>query len=431
MSTINHKLTVYTNTSTVADNNWSTIGGVTWSSTPWYPSTIMDPRISIKLGNLNDTFEFKIDNINNRNINTFRLQDKIVFNQLLDGASVDGSNQLMTGLVKSVHERVEERGAVLTIKGVSFDEIITNGLEFADLTNVTIFEFLSYCLTSLKQRAPAFPLEWDSGNPLLYKYNPSTGNYDGDAYPKVFGGGRISYFNKTMDQLLNYFLNDAYTGDGRYYWYISKDAKLVIRKMTYNSKGSITEGATNMLSYNCTVNTNEIFNAIVVQAGYDPAGNAVSTYQQNDTSVAQYGIKPYLLKTNDCNTLLQAERLAQPSKWTNTSTYPSSYPYTCSWKVGGVAVIATSNSDFVSKFRTQIKDVVGKASANEFISKHSRGMREVTIELPPTNMWSLGDIVNLTIPSYGLINFPIRIYQIDYTYDNTLLTLKEEVLYAI
>lgn len=432
MSTITHKLTIYPNTSPVKDNNYSTIGGVSWSNTPWYPTTIYDPKISIKLGNLNDIFEFKIDNINNRSINLFNLQDKIVFNQLINGESVTGSNQLMTGLVKSVHERLDERGPYLVIKGVSFDEMITNGLEFADLQNVTIFQFLNYCLNSLKNRNPSFPLEWDSGNPLLYKYNPTTGNYDGAALPKVFGGGRISYYNKSMDQLLNYFLNDAYTGDGRYYWYVSPDAKLVIRRMLYSAKSTIIEGVTPILSMNCSVNTNEIFNACVVQSGFDPAGNAISSYHDNPISIAQYGIRPYLLKTNDANTLAQQERLANPGSFNNTSTYPTAYPYTCSWKdTNGNTVTASSNSDYVSKFRTQVKDVIAKFSADNFIAAHSRGMKEITIELLPTNAYRLGDIVSLTLPSYNLTNFPIRIYQIDYSYDNTVLTLKEEVLYAI
>ena len=427
---VNYSVQDYQNTQSNAGLNFSVIGGTVWSSTPVTMDTVYDPSISMKLGNLNDTFSFKIDNINNRNKDTFRLQDKLQFNLLIDSASAVSSNWIFTGLVKAIEERTDERNNFLTIKGVSFDELVTNGLVAAvDLSNVTIFQFLYACVLNLQaytkpNATSQFYLKWNSGNPMLKKYNPLTGNYDGDNLPAVLGGGQISYYNKTLDQLLNIFLNDQYTGDGRYYWYVNPQQELVIRKMIFSPVGSLTEGVDDIISYNMTVDTTQIYNTIVVQAGNDPNGRAISTFYQDAMLTAQYGVRPFLLKTNDANRLMEQERKMQPSKWSSVSSYPS-YPYTPSW--GGSC---SSNSDWVTSFRNQVK-IVGKISGSNFVSQHSKGMRQFVIELRPRVDFKLGDIITCTFPSYNISNFNIRIYQIDYSYDNLILTLKEEYLYAV
>ena len=437
MSTINFRLDDYQNTSAYSGLNFSVIGGVTWSTIPVTLNTIYDYRSSIKLGNLNDTFEFKIDNNNSRNKDSFRLQDKILQYCLINGASISSSNLVMTGLVKAIEERVDGGKQYLNIKGVSFDEMITNGLVINDMTNITVFEFLKQSVLSLQtytkpnSGTSEFYLKWNADNPLLNKYNVLTNSYDGDPLPKLLGGGRVSYFNKTLNQLLNIFLNEQYTGDGRYYYYVNTIGELVIRKMLFVPSASLTEGIDNILSRNMTVDTTMIYNNIIVQAGYDPAGRAISTFYQDTTLTAQYGVRPYLLKTTDSNTLIEQERKANPNNWVSTSQYPNSYPYTCSWKdSGNNMVTASSNSDFVDKFRTEVKRR-GLNNATYFVSSHSKGMRQFVIELVPTINFHLGDIVSCNFSSYNISNFPIRIYQIDFGYDNTVLTLKEEYLYAI
>ena len=437
MSKINFYIKDYQNTSANSGLNFSVIGGTTWSSSATIMDTVYDTVASVKLGNLNDTFSFKIDNIGSRNKDTFRLQDKIQIYQLFDSATASSSNILFTGLVKAIEERVDEQKQFLNIKGVSFDEMITNGLCFVDLVDVTVFQFLQQCVVSLQNYTKPnagtaeFYLKWNSGNPTTKAYNSLTGLYDGADLPKMLGGGRVSYFNKTLNQLLNLFLNEQYTGDGRYFWYVNTDGELVIRKMVYNPIGSLTEGTDNILSRNMTVDTTQIYNCIVVQAGTDPAGRAISTFYQDAMLTAQYGVRPFLLKTNDANTLIEQERKANPSSWTSTSLYPSSYPYTCSWKDENSAVVtASSDSDFVTKFRTEVKRR-GRNNATYFVSAHSKGMRQFIFELPPTNNFHLGDIVTCNFPSYNIQNFNIRIYQIDYSYNSTILTFKEEYLYAV
>jgi hypothetical protein len=436
MTFVKYVINDYQNTSSYSGLNFSVIGGTTWSLTPWEVTTAYDLRLSRKLGNLNDTWDFKIDNIGNRNKDTFRLQDKMVFSLSLNSSSVSGS-QVFSGMVKAIEERCDEKGPFLNIKGVSFDEFVTNGLCYVDETDVTVFQFLERATLSLQNRTKPndstgqFYLKWNSGNPSTQAYNSITGNYDGVALPKFLGGGKVSYYNKTLDQLLNTFLNEQYTGDGRYYWYVNVDQELVIRKMLFNSVATIIEGTTDMISYQLTVDTTQIYNLVIVQAGSDPNGRAISTYADDSMLIAQYGVRPFLLKTNDSNILSEQERKVNSSYWSTTSQYPITYPYTCGWKDENDAVVtATNDADFLNKFRTEVKRR-GKNNALFFISSHSKGMRQFTIELPPQLTYRLGDIISCTFPSYNISNFPIRVYQIDYSYDNVVLTLKEEYLYAI
>lgn len=434
MATLNMQVIQYVNTSVTKDLNLSIVGDVTWSTTPTYPNYIYDQKVSLKLGELNDTFSFKIPNINGTYINSFNLQDKIQIYYLLNSATADSTNLIMPGLIKRIEERVTEgKGKELTISGVSFGELMVNGLTFADVSNVTAFEYIQAALNNVKLNVPKFPVTWNAGNPLLYKYSGESGGdqvFAGAAFPDIFGGGSVSYFNKSLNKILERFLNEDYTGDGRYFWYINTQNELVIRKRMTVITGNITEGTDAIVSMQIDNDTSDIRNFIVVKCGNDPAGHPITTSYRDNVSMAQYGMRYWLLKTADAGDLLEQCKNSTAS-WSSTSMYPPAYPFTCPWKdINNATVTASSDSDFVAKFRTQVK-VLGENNGKQFAASHNKGYKRIVLELPPTLNWKIGDIINCTIPSYNLTNFRIRVYEIEYNNNSTILTLKEEFLNSL
>jgi hypothetical protein len=416
----------YINTSANPDLNLSIIGNVTWSTTPSYPAYTYDQNITLNLGSLNDTFSFKVPNYNNAQRSNYRLQDKILLYQLLNGASIDPSNLMIYGLVKKIEERTtDSKQKELTISGVSFSEVMTQAVTFADQTNVTCFEFIKKLFDTIKANMPTFPVTWDPNNPLTKKYNPVTKIYDGLDLPKMNSGGSVSYFNWSMDRYLDRFLNETYTGDGRYFWYVDQNNQLCIRKMLQDPLGNITEGVDKITSFNITMDTSDIRNWILVKCGNDANGNPVTTYYYNPVSAAQYGLRYYMIKTTDADDLIQACRKSV-SGWDTTSSFPPVYPFILPWNGASVA----NNKAFNDALRAQAK-VQGKNNGEAFANSHNKGWKQVTIELPPTMNWHMGDIISLTFPSYGLNDLRIRVYTIQYTNTSTVLTLKEEYLFAI
>jgi hypothetical protein len=71
------------------------------------------------------------------------------------------------------------------------------------------------------------------------KYNSATGNYDGDAFPVLNGGNQVSDYYRSLSSVLDKYLQNDYTGDGRYYWYIDSNKVLQIKKRSVGANVAV------------------------------------------------------------------------------------------------------------------------------------------------------------------------------------------------
>jgi hypothetical protein len=390
-------------------NLYQNTGDGIWSSTPISLTDVRDVKVALALGSTKDTFSFKLSNYRNTNTWTVKPQDKLMIYESINGASGSDSNLLIVGLVKKVTEDMSDRGKTLSVEGVSFSEVATNALVFYDPGTRTedVMTYLHGCLTSIELRNTAFNVSWDSSNPAL-KYNPATGTYTGSAFKTLTSSSaKIKEYDKALSATLDKYLKGDYTGDGDYFWYIIPDGtstnynKLVIRKKNVgNIKSTWFQGA-DFKTAKTAVNADDIKNFIIVKCGLDLNNRPITTRYDDVASRAKNGFKYYMLVDSTI-----AEK------------------------------VKNNNPTFTNAQARAQAIIDGKAAGQAYALAHNKGYLQVMITTAPSVSYFIGDRIQLTIPSYAdytsttrtktLINYPMRIKDIQYSIDGNLYTLEEE-----
>lgn len=401
-------------------------GDGTWSGTPTLLD-VYDVDCSLSMGDTNDIFSFKIDNVHDDTYvrddsfarqSIIKSQDNVQVHYCINGDSVASSNLIFNGLVKKVEEDVNSSRKTLRVSGVSFSEIATQAIVFITANegdNVNVMQFISNAVNSVSYFSTAFSLTVDAPSS---KFNPATGNYNGGSFSQINGGNPLREFNVSLSTLLNKYLKNEYTGDGNYYWYVNSDKQVVIRKRAVGgTSGSLVEGV-DFYNFKTSINTDDVKNFIIVKCGYDCEGRPITTRYDNVVSRAKYGFRYYMLVENIAGKWIQAQGFGDGKK------YPASYPYTTTW-----GVVTTSNDDFNDKLRLKAQDE-GRARGEAFSQARSKGFLKISGTIPPTLDYTVGDRVTVTIPSYALSNYPMRVTEVRYMIDGVDLVLEEEVAVA-
>ncbi|RLC73997.1 MAG: hypothetical protein DRI61_17425 [Chloroflexi bacterium] len=326
---------------------------------------------------------------------------------------------LINGLIKKVDETTTDKGRTLNISGVSFNEITTNGLSFATETNVDVMQFLSSLINSTGLR---------NGNFKVTANLPTT-KRDGSSFPKLLGGETIQEFDKSLGSLLDKYLQDEYTKDGRYIWYVNNDKELVaVPREGGVTTASLIEGEDFKVS-NYKTNSDDVRNFIIVKCGLDAKNNPTTANADDPVSRAKLGFKFHFIIDNSItNKLILKERDTNPADFPNGSKLPSSFPYTTVW---GVTIPDTGDLDddqdaYNESLRVQAKDD-GRKIGLDFIAANSKGFKEITISMPPNVDYDLADKILITSDSYNLTNIEMRISQINWSISGVDIILKEEV----
>lgn len=398
--------------------NYASTGDGVWSVVSSDINSVKDVGVSLSLGDLNDVFTMKVYNTRNEQVGVFTQQDNIKIHYLINTSSLDSSNLIFNGLVKTVDSESSYKGKFLTVKGGSFDEITANGLVFYTNTNVDVMQFLRGCLNSITIRNGSFGVVWDETNPSVKS--------DGvTPFPKLNGGGKVKEFDKSFNSILERYLQDSYTKDGQYYWYISSDKKLVVRPKDSVINGSLVEGVD--FSSDQIKIGDDIFNYVVVKCGFDPNGNPITSRYVDEISKAKHGFKPYIITdANIAGVLLEAEK--DNPLFNDETQKPGTYPYTVSWKTeAGNAITVSNDSGYVAAFRAKAK-LEGSNRGKSFATSHIEGFKTARITFKPTLKYSVGGKYLLTVPSYGLSEFPMRIKEIIYSIKNVIITFEEEIV---
>lgn len=386
-------------------------GDGTWNSTGTLIDESFDVSCSLSEGETNDVFSFKIPNPRNVWAGFFGQQDNVKIYLSKNNASSSSNNLIMNGLIRGVDGRSDTPAKHLIIKGVNYSEIATTAIGFHTNTNVDVMVFLEGFLGSINDRNPSFPITWDTNNPSL--------KGDGSAFPKLLEGGQVKEFDKTLYSILNKYLTDKYTGDGGYYWYISNDQKLVIRRKNSDITGTLTEGVDFKTSR--VQIGKDIINYVLVKCGLDPNSRPISTRYDDPVSRNKYGFKYAKIERTIGQDLITEQGFG-------TSNFPSAYPYDTTWKdKDGNTVTVTSDGEWVQAVRTQARRV-GVIEGEKYANNRGEGKLTITLTFEPTLNYSVGEVYSISIPSYGVSDKQLRVKDVKYDIYGTEVTLIEEVL---
>jgi hypothetical protein len=374
---------------------YATTSDGVWSGSYTDVTDAFNIRASVAMGIANDIFSFKVPNNRDKNITNFYRQDKVELYLSINNVST----LIMTGLIKNITENISDRAKHLTIDCVSFSELVTQGLTFGTTGtghSMDVMEFLEACLNSVKVRNEKFPVTWDTANNPTQKWNSTTNDYTGGAFPTLNSGNEVREFDKSLAATLDKYLVNAYTGDGQYIWFVSNDNKLCIRKKSVGSSaGTLTEGVdfkTGKFSFDIS----NVKNYVIVKCGKDlnTPPRPISVKREDLVSRAKYGFRYYLLVDT---------------------------------KIADAVYEADNYGGTNAGFRAAV-EAAGEAAGDALIGNTNKGLYSGTLNLAPTTDYTVGQRILVTASSFGLLNKELRIKEISWDEDSTTLTLEEEVL---
>jgi hypothetical protein len=369
----------------------------TWSGSPTTVTDAYDIQASTAMGTAQDLCSFKVPNNRDKNISNFARQDKVEIYLSINGATASNSTLIMTGLIKNITEQISNKGKFLLIDAVSFSEVATNALVFATTGtshSMDVMEFLQACLSSVSLRNGTFNITWHPSNPTQ-KWNTTTNSYTGGAFPTLSSGSEVREFDKSLASILDKYLTNEYTGDGKYYWFVDKDNYLVVAKRAVGADvGSLTEGV-DFKTGKFTYDIKDVKNYVIVKCGLDIGDpqSQITTRADDPVSRAKNGFRYYVLVDTQSRATVLAE-----NNYSGTN----------------------------AGFREAVK-AKGRAVGEDFIKRYKDGVYSATLSLPPTMNYAIGDSITVTAPSFNLSNKKLRIREVSWDIDSTTLTLLEEV----
>lgn len=389
-----------------------------WESTYTTITYAYDIQVDVSLGSNNDVASFRINNVNNNYASTFSAQDKIEIYLSLNGAVASSDNKLMTCIVKNVTEELKSKSMTLKINCKSFDEILTNGLVFASRTsNVDVMEFIEAAIKSVDLRNADFGVSFEASS-----VNGDGNKRDGTAFPVLNGGNKISEYDKRLGDILEKYLQDDYTEDGRYYYYVDSDKVLHIAPQLGGSVSATRTEGVDFKTGKYGVNSDDVKNFIIVKCGFDAYNKAITTRYDDPVSRAKHGFRYHMIiDTKIASDLINSEYTANPSLFNEDSKVPNAYSYTTQW-----GVVCASADVYNQAIRDKAKeDAVSRAKA--YASSHDKGYLMITLVEKPNLSLNIGDKVSFTAASFNISAKELRVKSISYSIKDTTYTLIEEV----
>jgi hypothetical protein len=392
-----------------------------WSSTAETLTDFHDPTVSAKLGEAVDNFSFKITNFNNEYDNYFNASDKIVISRKLNSSAIDTSDVLITGIVNNIPNDDSYNQNFLRVEGVNFSESLARALVFVDANGLTIPQFIQQALQHVQAYNDNFAVTWHPDNPTL--------TTEDEAFPVV----TERWYNKSLLKLLEEYSSKEVTGDVNYYWYVDVDNKLVWRPKTDVISYTFDASTDDYKSLKTKKDIKDVYNFVIMKGGYTPANQPISTRVVNNVSLAKHGFKPYIIvsKTNYAENLMSLDLGAEA-----TSRYPTGYPFDTKWvssltstdsptATKGSVITVTSDAEYNSAVRREAKYLL-QDEANRFLDERGQGKLMLDITFDAGKGWSVGDVIDVTIPAIGKTSNPMRVQEAVYHVDTDKFTLIED-----
>ena len=388
------------------------------SDTAWGSATEMTDYSSVEvktaLGSKKDYFSFRIKT-NNTLANTIRVRDKIkIYRKVNDTGSFSDSDLLLAGVVTALPIEVTANSQYIRVEGMNLGEVLASTIAFvSDYDERTPFQIIQQALNNANIINGNFKIGWNSGN-NTYLTKKKDGVTD---MPKYFE----LEFNKPLVDIIDKYIQEKYTQDGDYYWFINNSDEIVIRPRQSSNITSFLSGTSSNYGYKISVDSKDVKNFAVIKCGRNAYDDPIQTKYPDYASISKHGTK-YLFITDTYNIardLMNGDKLNYPDSFTNEDNFPDSYPFTTYWKVSndigqsngttinpsnptmttGSAVTVTTNKEYNTAI-TKEAERRGLQFGRSVIAERSSGKKMLELHYPLTAHKLIGDTIKVTI-SYG------------------------------
>ena len=408
---------------------------------------IVKPEIIINLGDAKNSFKFEVNNFAGKYNNYFKPNDRIDIYRVCNTSSTATTDLLMSGTIRNTPVEVTGGKQKLKIEGYDYTEAVLGAITFGDYQQTPINTAIQQGLTFANNiNKPNFQVTWDAGN-------PTTRHIDGAAFPNV----GEAFFYAPLKNLVEKYSSNVYTKDDvDYYYFIDNNNNFIWRPRLNTADWSFNIATEDVISYKLAKDLKDTKNFLILKGGILPNGNQVQVPIRDMASIAKHGMKYYISVSNNNNTKkYNSQDLAQSyGEVPPTSSYPSEIEagttfttawyssYTGSVKYSLVSSIsmtkgskvtintgtaAGNKAAYCAVLRQHVVTLL-KAEGQAILELYKWGKLKTDIELRPGKVnWSLGDVVQVTIPMLSNSAKPMRIKEIQYTEDTDTYSLEEDV----
>ena len=251
-----------------------------WDVTGTEITDYKDMKLSVRLGEGKDSFDFKVRNTFNAFDNYFNPNDKLAISRVTSTDIVGTGDVLMTGLIKNVPTEQDVSKDLIRVEGYNFSEVTANAIVFIDATTLTIPEAIQRALTWVDSKTSGkFGVTWAASN--------ATVRSDTSAFPVV---GK-KYFYVTLNKMLEELTSDKFTGDGDYYWYVNQDNEFVWFQADDTGFNNFDMSTQNYRMSKSGKDIKDVKNFIIARGGRSPANNIIMDKYIDYSSVTKHGYK--------------------------------------------------------------------------------------------------------------------------------------------
>jgi hypothetical protein len=394
-----------------------------------------DPIITVNIGNKKDSWNFKSVNFNTDNDNKFNPNDRITISRAYNSSVVTPDNLIMEGIIQDSPSSVTFNKDESTVKGFNYSEAVARALVFIDASGKTVDEALQLALT--KAGGGTLVVEWDSNNPSKKRDGVTD-------FPLV----TEKWFNWPLKKILEQYSTDKYTGDGQYYWYITKENKLRWYSRfdaAFNQGKEFDSSIDEYISIKDGKDISNVKNHIINKGGTTPSGNPIRFIKQDYASINKHGRKFFInvSKATNAETInAQDMKESWGDLYDATKRFPNTYPFTTTWVSnltatinginmvkGSVVVIpssGTSDADYNAVLRTNVRSLL-EDECDEILTNTKYGRLKIDITFKAGSKgWELGETIGVVSPKTFDGRKTLRIVEIQYSTTTDMFSLEED-----
>lgn len=393
-------------------------------------SNYHDVVLRTGLGDVKDTFDFKMTNNNGQLNNVFNNGDKFIISREVNTSTFTSESVLMTGVSNDVPFDNETLN-IQRISGANYSETLANAIVFVGAGDtLDVSSFIQEALRSVAVYNDLFQVRWHPSNPILKTDNTPFPNAE-------------RWYNKSINLLLEKYSSKVINKDTNYYWYIDKDNFLIWRPMSTGTIYSFDSTQDNYLKLKSKKDTKGIVNFVIMKGDLSPSGKVIQTRVDNAVSRVKNGYRPYIITSsaNYSRELVELDRSSNPTTFDEGDSVPNSFPFTTSWKSRIARAssptmvvnspVTVSNSKQYNVAITLQATYELQQEADRFLQARGDGKLQVEIlfqpgSTPSSELWRIGDIISVTIPELGFANTLLRVQTAEYATTSDSYTLIQD-----
>ncbi len=394
--------------------------------------------VNVGMDSTKDSWTLKVPNQNRGSVGDIEFDDRVEL-YFYTGSTPVSSDLIISGNVNQIENSINNEDNTFTIEGSNRTEELLNVLVQLAFSKAEkdISQVVQEIIDKVNNQNRV-----TAGDDGFISTDIQQTKDDGSAFPKKVY--MAAY--KPAYELIENFSTDEYTKDGAYmFWMDSNNTFHWRSKKTKLSSDDykFSEVGDNIRELNIEEGNWNVYNSVIVDVGEDCNGHGNQTLAYNPRSMVEAGTKwKFLDVSSTTPELITTEAENHPAKWSTgsdgepTEMFPNSYPYTCSFPKLDSSYETTSSNWVVSNdndFNLAIRRTArldGKEKGQSFLSKHGEISYRMDLQLNGTNAYQMGEIAEITAPSYNLQNQRVRIKEISHNFSNegwiTVLNCEED-----